>query len=81
MKYKSKNIVIEAEQWFPGKKMEGVMECYDDLFKDIAAYAYIMTPEGKIKINAGDFIVKVEGEKKFVIKSQFFNYIYKKKED
>ena len=55
MKYRKRPIVIEAEQWFPGKEVTGVME-----FK---GYGYIDTLEGMMTVSPGDFIITgIKGE-------------------
>lgn len=56
MKYRKKPVVIEAEQWFPGKKIKGVYE-------EENGHAHIVTLEGELTVSRGDFIIRgVNGE-------------------
>lgn len=57
MKFRKKTIVIEAEQWFPGKQIKGVMVRNDHLI------AHIKTLEGLMTVTSGDWIITgVNGE-------------------
>ena len=56
MKYKKRPVVVEADQWFPDKQINGVVVLDNEVF--------IETLEGKMKVNPGDFIITgVVGEK------------------
>lgn len=69
-KYRKKPIVVEAEQWFLGKEVEGVKykrkgwvfdpekKTYQELYHYI-----VKTLEGDMTVSEGDWIIKgVEGE-------------------
>lgn len=71
MKFRKKPLVIEAEQWFPEKKISGVEECpyQPGLFS-------IETLEGKLYVSEGDWIITgVEGER-YPCKDSIFQKTY-----
>lgn len=81
MKFKKKPLVVEAEQWWPSEKTEGVKNCYDDLFITIASHGIMKTPEGNIKIYPGDWIITgIEGER-YCCKQSIFEKTYEKIEE
>jgi hypothetical protein len=58
MKFRKKPIIIEAEQWFHGKEIDGVENCSCQ-----PELCYIETKEGKMYVSEGDWIITgVEGE-------------------
>lgn len=58
MKYRKKPVVIKAEQWFPGTKVDGVYEVFN--------VGYIDTLEGTLSGKPGDYVITgVKGEKYF----------------
>jgi len=79
VKYRKKPIVIEAEQWFPGKKIDSVLYRYDTRYDDDDNY-YINTLEGTMKVSPGDYIITgIEGEK-YPCKSTIFEKTHEKVE-
>jgi hypothetical protein len=51
-KYRKKPLIVEAEQWFPGKRVEGVQ-------KDFANLNYVITvSEQRVYLKPGDWIIK-----------------------
>ncbi len=57
-KYRKKPVVIEAEQWFPGKTVPGVYEAFN--------VGYIDTLEGTLSGKSGDYVITgAKGEKYF----------------
>ena len=71
-KYRKKPLVIEAEQWFEGKDIEGVVDetaNNSELIKDILSgknhkRVFFETLEGKMSVNEGDWIITgIKGEK------------------
>lgn len=53
MKFRKKPIIIDAEQWFPGKKMECIQ----------GNPPFIETLEGRLDVKPGDWIITgVKGE-------------------
>lgn len=64
MKFRKKPIIIEAEQWFPGKNIDGVeSETVYVIGCPIIQY-FIRTLEGKMKVTSGDWIIiGVDGER------------------
>lgn len=81
MKFRKKPIIIEAEQWFPGKKIEGVCTKLKNLDLDMEVEPYIDTIEGRMKVSEGDWIIiGVEGEI-YCCKDSIFKKSYERIED
>jgi len=70
-KYRKRPIVVEAEQWFPGRIIEGVKE------KSEGTMGYfIETLEGEMHVSSGDYIITgVKGEK-YPCKENIFHITY-----
>ncbi len=69
-KYRKKPVVIEAEQWFPGKRIDGVM------YFDSEEKAHVNTLEGALRVSLGDWIITgVRGEK-YPCKPDIFEQTY-----
>jgi hypothetical protein len=63
MKFRKKPIVVEAEQWFPGKKIDGVVCNWDNNPMASDLY-YIETLEGWLRVSPGDYVITgIKGEK------------------
>lgn len=69
-KYRKLPVVIEAEEWFPGKKVEGVVPCirqvpvFDEFDRPWQSFMGIKTLEGDMEVSPGDFVITgVNGEK------------------
>ena len=87
-KYRKKPIVIEAEQWFPGKVVEGVIEGVGGPFKggnfskgdeipvEISPMAYIETLEGRHIVQSGDWIITCVVGEKYPCKPDIFEQTY-----
>lgn len=59
-KFRKKPLVIEVEQWFPGKEIEGVVV----RSPTCNAFGEIDTLEGRLFVSPGDWIITgIEGEK------------------
>jgi len=59
-KFRKKPVVVEAEQWFPGKEVGGVVE------RARGTYGYMKASEGKHIVNAGDWVItRIEGEEEW----------------
>lgn len=74
MKFRKKPIVIEAEQWFPGKKVDGVFTRLKNLNIDVEPY--IDTLEGRLKVSPGDWIITGISGEKYPCKSDIFEKTY-----
>jgi len=77
-KFRKKPVTIEAEQWFPGKHIDGVLLRDDDLaLKNTEPnQAWIQTLEGGHIVSPGDWIITgVEGEK-YPCKPHIFEKTY-----
>lgn len=62
MKYKKKPVIVEAEQWFPGKAINGVFGERDadeggNGLSPEPAMAWVRTPDGTVNVLAGDWII------------------------
>lgn len=83
MKYRKKPIIIEAEQYQPFEKIEGVTEVIEETWmpgyitpKRTVIRAFIHTLEGDMQISVGDFIVTgIRGEK-YPCKPDIFEQTY-----
>jgi len=62
-RFRKRPVIVEAEQWFPGRAVPGVIEEeYRD--GDQVFPAYIRTPEGRHGVSPGDWIITgVRGER------------------
>lgn len=62
-KFRKRPVVIEAEQWLPGKRIKGVIEV--TLLSDPGIpRQYIQTLEGEMEVSPGDWIITgVKGER------------------
>jgi hypothetical protein len=51
-------VIVAAEQWFPGKKIDGVDEYYDpDPTGHDPSYPVVRTPNGPVRIEPGEWII------------------------
>ena len=78
MRYRKRPVIIEAEQWFPGKYVEGVWEVIyeEDGARISGQFAWISTLEGELKVSPGDWIITgVKGEK-YPCKPDIFEQTY-----
>lgn len=80
MKYRKRPVVIEAEQWFPGKEIDGVIEVSEGGMgadgSQWPAYGTIKTLEGYMTVSPGDYIITgVKGEK-YPCKPDIFTATY-----
>jgi hypothetical protein len=75
-KYRKKPVIVEAEQWWPGKHVDGVIypvpnhEPYD------ADKGLIETSEGPAIIFPGDYIITDEYGDKYVCSQVIFEMMY-----
>lgn len=81
MKFRKKPVVIEAEQWFYGKEVDGVIYNPMPISGLYLMPPYIDTFEGRLFVNEGDWIITgVEGEK-YPCKDSIFRKIYEEVEE
>lgn len=71
MKYKRRPTEVDAEQWFPGKKVSGVVE---NAYKS----GTIRTDAGPVPVMDGDWVVTTERGEKLVYKPDVFEKTYEK---
>jgi hypothetical protein len=68
MKFRKKPIVIEAEQWFPGKEVDGVI---------VGNWKpFVETLEGNMPIAEGDWIITGINGEKYPCKKDIFEKTY-----
>ena len=73
MKFRKRPVVIEAQQWFPGRPIDGVVVPGDGI-------PYVATLEGPFNVSPGDWIITgVRGEK-YPCKPDIFEATYEKAE-
>lgn len=86
MKFRKKPVVIEAEQYFSGKEIDGVLLSEEVLcsgdnefgttHRNAVVRPYIQTLEGKMWVSEGDFIITdIRGEK-YPCKPDIFKATY-----
>jgi uncharacterized protein YlzI (FlbEa/FlbD family) len=80
-KYRKLPIVVEAEQWFPGKEIDGVdvlwVENPSDNLPQLYQ-AFIRTLEGEMRVSIGDWIITGVNGEKYPCKSDIFEKTYEK---
>jgi len=77
VKYVKKRIEVEAEQWFPGKEVEGVEVFYDtDPSGRDTPYPIVRTPNGPVRIETGEWIITGAAGEKYPCKAHIFEQTY-----
>lgn len=72
-KFRKKPLVIEAEQWFPGKQVEGAKEWREPSGE---VFAEVESLEGTLIATPGDWIITgIQGEK-YVCRNDIFRASY-----
>ena len=71
-KFRKKPIVIEAEQWFPEKQIEGVVI----RSPTCNPFAMIQTLEGNLIVNEGDWIITGVNGEKYPCNPEIFDKTY-----
>ena len=78
-KFRKKPIVVEAEQWFPGKHVDGVIQGTAD---DVGIYyGLIHTLEGPHVVSEGDWIITGIANEKYPCKDAIFRATYESVEE
>jgi hypothetical protein len=63
-KFRKRPVVVEATQWFPGTKLDGVKEATVIGGTECLGWATIPTLEGVMTVSPGDWVITgVKGEK------------------
>ena len=75
MRYRKKPVVMDAEQWFPSKSIPGVYFHSDDDTASMSS-GYIDTPEGTMRVNAGDWVITGVAGEKYLCKPDIFAKTY-----
>ena len=68
-KFRKKPIIVEAEQWFPGKKVEGVREYLG--YGYIVADGYVISPCSRV-VEAGDWVITDIADERYPCKDAIF---------
>lgn len=75
MMFRKKSVVVNAEQWFPGREIAGVIEVpYTD--GDMRFPAKVKTLEGYHGVEAGDWIITGIAGEKYPCKPDIFEQTY-----
>lgn len=74
-KFRKKPIVVEAEQWFPGKKVKGVVA------RPRGTYGYIQMLEGGHMVMPGDWIITGIAGERYPCKPAIFKATYEPVEE
>ena len=78
MKFRKKPVVIDAEQWFPGKQIEGV-EIRDEFIDgpdEWVKQAYIHTLEGTMLVKPSDWVITGIAGEKYPCRNDIFQKTY-----
>lgn len=78
MKYRKKPIVIEAEQWFPGKEIDGVETVAEIILGCPVQKCVINTLEGMMQVSPGDYVITGVNGEKYPCKPDIFEKTYDK---
>lgn len=79
-KFRKKSVIIEAEQWFPGVKIDGVIGNPSNNPMLYGQY-FVETLEGMMRVRPGDWVITgVQGEK-YPCKPDIFEATYEPVED
>lgn len=81
MKFRKKSIVVEADQWFSGKEIEGVKERIVDVLGVKVKEFFLETLEGEMQLKAGDWVITGVNGEKYPCKSDIFEKTYERVEE
>ena len=82
MKFKKRPIIIEAEQWFPGKVVQGVYFLHPQESRNgLPSYSHwVDTLEGRLAVSPGDWIITGIKGNQYPCKPDIFEATYEKVE-
>jgi len=75
MKYRRKPVVVEAEQWFKGKNIDGVV-CNPIGNPMVPDFYYVKTSNGFVEIHEGEFVITEINGEKYSCKPDIFEKTY-----
>lgn len=81
MKFRKKPIIVEAEQWFYGKEIDGVIDKPMPLSGLNLMPPYIETLEGRLFVNEGDWIITGINGEKYLCNPDIFEKTYERVEE
>jgi len=81
-KYRKRPIVIEAEQWFHGKHVEGVIVQMFETENGTQTQlgSYVETLQGPVTVFNGDWIINGLNGEKYSCNPKIFEQVYEKVE-
>lgn len=74
-KYRKKPVVVEADQWFPGRRVAGVRERRGN-GSPASIVGVIKTPKGDLVAKPGDWIITGVAGEKYPCKEEIFYKTY-----
>ena len=74
MKFRKKQIIVEAERWFPGKHVDGVIEPDQHSVTQFAPF--VNTVKGPVMVAPGDWIVTEACGARYSIKPDVFEKMF-----
>src|SRR5690242_13841214 len=88
-KYRKLPVIVEAEQWWPGKEIDGVLDPQRQDLPSIAfdvaeekkvnlyrGYGWVETLEGGLIVSPGDYIITGVNGEKYPCKPDIFEQTY-----
>jgi hypothetical protein len=73
-KFIKKKLIVDAEQWFPGLQIDGVLQPSPHSMTQFAAH--VITSEGAIALKPGDWIVTKNPKERYVYANKIFQEQY-----
>jgi hypothetical protein len=90
-KYRKRPVIVEAEQWFPGKEIEGVEivqregvisgKGHGEMRFPQAPKAIIRTLEGEMEVSPGDWVIVGVENERYPCKDSIFKATYEPAEE
>jgi len=72
MKAKKISTMVDAQQWTPGQKIDGVVESYDDSGHHSDGYATCTTIYGRVRVRPGDWVITDSDGNMRVVSNEIF---------
>lgn len=80
MEFVKNPIIVHAEQWFPGRKVDGVKsKVVSDDKESTYTKFYVDTLEGEMEVRLGDWIITGIAGEKYPCKDSIFRATYSSK--
>ena len=78
-KFRQKPVVVEAEQWWPGKSVDGVHDEQDDHL--VGRIAFFDTHAGPNVVRPGDWIITGVAGERYPCRADLFELTYETVEE